>query len=443
MDGVNRSERFLSATMALCNEIAARLGCKRVSMGFLKGHGVHLRAISHTDAFSREMRSVQAIEMAMEECLDQDTEISHPAVDKAMYASRATAILSEEHGPSAVLSLPIRENGTVTAVLTLERTNEQPFDRLEEIETLRLICDLVAPRILGLSRSDRWLGARLASETRQHLQRMLGPGHAFVKLASALAFLMVALLATVKGDYRIKAPFTLEARHQQVVVAPFDTFSKSVLVEPGDEVEGGKSILGTLETAELRLSLAALKAEQLGYQKQMTASMRDRKTAEAQIARAQYDKVAAEIRLIEKRIEQAALVAPISGWVVSEDLKQEIGAPVEIGKILFEIASIDSLRAELYVPEASIGYIAEGQPGELAAVGHPDQKVRFVIERINPIAEVVNHQNVFSVRARILEPREWMRPGMEGQSRISAGKKAYLWIASHRLVNWLRMKLWV
>jgi hypothetical protein len=36
-----------------------------------------------------------------------------------------------------------------------------------------------------------------------------------------------------------------------------------------------------------------------------------------------------------------------------------------------------------------------------------------------------------------------MRPGMEGEARISAGEKSYIWIASHRLVNWLRMKLWV
>jgi hypothetical protein len=76
-------------------------------------------------------------------------------------------------------------------------------------------------------------------------------------------------------------------------------------------------------------------------------------------------------------------------------------------------------------------------------VGHPGQKVRFTIDRITPIAEVVDHQNVFRVRARISELLDWMRPGMEGEARISAGQKTYLWILSHRLVNWLRMKLWI
>ena len=443
LDVVNKSKRFLSAAMALCNEIATRLSCSRVSLGILKGRYVRVRAMSHTDTFGREMDVVQAIEAAMEECLDQDVEVIHPKGEAAMYADRASAKLSVCHGPSNVLSLPIREDGNVMAVMTLERSPKQPFNRLEEIETIRLICDLCSPRLLDLFRSDRWIGARMASRARKHAGMLLGHEHTWAKLGGVLVFLMAVFLATAKGDYRIKTAFALEAQNQQAVVAPFDTFTKSVSVEPGDRVEAGKSILGMLETSELRLKLAALKAEQLGYQKQMVASMRDRKTAEAQIAQAQSDKTAAEIRLIEKKIEQASLVAPITGWVVSEDLKQQIGAPVETGKILFEIAGIDSLRAELYVPESSIANVATGQDGELASIGHPDQKVQFVIERINPIAEVVNHQNVFRVRARLLENLEWMRPGMEGEARISAGKKSYLWIASHRLVNWLRMKLWV
>ena len=175
----------------------------------------------------------------------------------------------------------------------------------------------------------------------------------------------------------------------------------------------------------------------------MTAAMRDQKTAEAHIAEAQIQEVEARIRLIQSRIDQARLVAPIDGWVVSEDRKQSIGAPVETGEILFEIAGIDSLRAELYVPETAVTDLAVGQEGLLAAVGHPDQKIGFVIERINPIAEVIDNRNVFKVRTRILEQPEWMRPGMEGEAKISAGRKTYLWLATHRLVDWVRMKLWI
>ncbi len=443
LDAVNQTDRFLGVAMTLCNEMATRLECGRVSLGFLKGQRVEVQAMSHTDDFSRRMQAVQAIEAAMEECLDQDLEVIHPAAEAAPYASRAAARLSARQGPASILSLPLRAEGRTAAVMTLERSIDKPFTCLEEIETLRLTCDLCTPRLLNLHDHDRWFGARLAAEARQRLGSILGPEHTGVKLAAGLAFVALILLATLNGDYRVNAAFTFKARLQQAVVAPFESFTKEILAEPGDYVDGDKTLLGRLETAELRLKRAALMAEQLSYRKQMTAAMRDRKTAEAQIAQAQSDNVAAQIRLIERQIAQADLTAPISGWVVSEDLKQQIGAPVETGDILFEIARIDDLRAELYVPESSIARVMPAQTGELASVGHPDQKVGFVVERINPIAEVIDNQNVFRVQARLDEHREWMRPGMEGEAKIDAGQKSYLWIATHRLVDWLRLKLWI
>jgi len=440
---VNKSKHFLSASMSLCNELAQRIGCSRVSLGFLENRYVRLQAMSHTDIFRRKMKLVQDIEAAMEECFDQDVEILVPALSDASYVSRAAEKLSEAHGPAAVLSVPVRQNGEVSAVLTLERPPDQPFNKLEEIEAVRLACDLCALRLIELWETDRWFGARAASWSREKLAALLGPQHTWMKLTALCIFLFAAFAVFGKGSYRIEAPFAFEASVQQSVVAPFDSFLKTVLVDPGDEVLADKTILGKLETAELRLKLAMLKAEQLGYTKQRASAMRDGKTAEAQIAEAQIAKLAAEIRLHELHIEQATLVAPISGRIVSENLKRQLGAPVKTGEVLFEIAGIEQLRAELYVPEESIPQVHVGQQGELASVGHPDQKIPFVVERVTPIAEVVNQKNVFTVRATLFEKAPWMRPGMEGVAKISAGERRYVWIWSHRLTDWLRMKLWL
>lgn len=442
LDVVNRPDHFLSTAMALCNEIASRMHCSRVSLGMLHNRHVRVQAISHTDRFRREMQLVRDIEAAMEECLDQDLEVIYPAADNAVYASRVTAKLSINHGTAAVLSLPIRHNGEAFAVLTLERPVKRPFNTLDQIEAVRLLCDLCAPGLFRMYDQDRWVGARLALRARKYVARLLGPEHTWMKAGILTAVVMVIYLTYARGNYRIDAPFKFEAPLQQAVVAPFDTYLRDVSVDPGDEVSAGQNVLGLLDTSELRLELAALQAEYLGHRKQMTASMRDGKTAEAQIAEAQGEKVAAEIRLLELKIEKARLVAPITGRIVSEDLKRQIGAPVETGKILFEIARIESLRAELYVPEENIASVKVGQTGEMASVGHPDRKIRFVVERINPIADVVHSKNVFRVRARLHDQFEWMRPGMEGIAKIDVGEKSFIWIGTHRIVNWLRMKLW-
>ncbi|MBW2370827.1 MAG: HlyD family efflux transporter periplasmic adaptor subunit [Deltaproteobacteria bacterium] len=438
----SRTNRFMSAAMALCNEMSTRWQCSRVSLGFLKGRYVEIQAMSDTEKFSRKMVLLQDIETVMEECLDQDVEVLHPAQDTMATVNRAAKQFSNDHGPVALVSVPIRQDGQVRAVMTLERPPERVFT-ISEIETARLTCDLCASRLLELREHDRWVGARIAASMQKGIKQIFKPKHTLPKFLAASIFLVFLFLTCAKGLYRVESPFKFEATVQQTIVAPFDSYLKSVLVEPGDEVQSGETILGQLELSELRLELAALKAEQLGYQKQAAAAMRDRKTADAQIAQAQSDKVAAQISLMQARLGQGTLVAPITGRIISEDLKRQIGAPVETGAVLFEIAHIESLRAELYVPEDAISDVIKGQEGELVSVSHPNQKIPFVVERINPMADVVNQHNVFKVRAKLLSQHQWMRPGMEGVAKISVGKEPYVWIGSRRLVNWLRMKLWV
>ena len=442
LSAFNRSSRFIGATTALCNEIATRWQCSRVSLGFLQNRYVHVKAMSHTNDFSRKMRLVQDLEAVMEECIDQDLEIVYPSPDTMAFINRAAKEFSNDHGPQTLVSLPIRHKGHAFAVLTLERPADSSFS-VDEVEVARLTCDLCAARLMELREHDRWFGARIARRMHDYLAQLFKPKYTLHKCLATIVFLVLFFLLCAKGHYRVDSPFVFETTMQQAIVAPFDTYIKKVSVETGDKVVAGETVLGQLELSELRLELAALKAERIGFQKQNVAAMRDRKTADAQIAQAHIEKMSAKIRLLEERLHLGTLVAPITGRVISKDLKQQIGAPVKTGSILFEIAPITSLRAELYVPEDAISDIKLGQDGELLAVGHPNQKVPFVVERISPIADVVNQRNVFRVKVSLKAQQDWMRPGMAGVAKISIGKEPYVWIGSRRIANWLRMKLWL
>jgi len=441
---VNRQNRFKGSAMALCNEVACQWQCERVSVGLLKGRYIELAAMSHNEHFSRKMQLIQDIESAMEECLDQDCEILHPALPQATYISRATAGLSAKSaaGGLTILSLPLRLAGEVVGVVTAERPIDRPFD-LQEVEAIRLTCELCTPRLLSLYEHDRWIGARAKASARRALAALVGPEHTWAKVLAILLFAVILFLVFAKGQFRAEAPFVLEATYQQTICAPFDGFIKAVNVEVGDAVEQGKTTLAELDTAELRLQLAAAKADRAGYLKQFAAAMRDGETARAQIAQANADKVEAQIELFNYLIDQAKLVSPISGTVVKGDLKRQIGAPVKTGDVLFEVTPLESLRAELLVGEDEIFDVAVGQHGYLATASYPAQRIKFVVERVNPAAEVVNNRNVFKVRARLVETRPWMRPGMEGVAKVTIGKRRYAWIWTRKIVNWLRMKLWL
>ena len=439
---LNQQDKFASVAMTLCNEVASQWQCERVSLGFLEGRYVQLKAMSHTEDFSRKMKVVQDIESAMEECLDQDIEVLSPASDDDTYISRAADELSQRYGSQTVLSLPLRRSGEVIAVLTLERSADKAFSP-DEIETIRLTCELCTAGLKNLYEYNRWIGATIAVKMRNFFAGFLGTKHTLAKVLTILCFASIIFVVFVKGQFRPKASFILEAIQQQVIPAPFDGYIKSVEVEVGENVKGENSILATLDTAELRLQLAAAKAEKAGYLKQASAAMRDNETAQAQIARANADKAQAQIDLLNYQISQANLVSPISGIVVKGDLKRQIGAPVKTGDVLFEVCPLEALRAQLMVPEDLIFDIQVGQEGKLATASYPGQPIKFVVERINPMAEIVNRRNVFKVRVRLLETYPWMRPGMEGVAKVSVGKRRYIWIWTRKITNWIRMKLWL
>jgi multidrug efflux pump subunit AcrA (membrane-fusion protein) len=135
-------------------------------------------------------------------------------------------------------------------------------------------------------------------------------------------------------------------------------------------------------------------------------------------------------------------VPAVSGVVVEGDLKRRVGQAVTKGDVMFEIAQLDDLRARLEVPEDRIADVEVGQEGDLATASAPGVYHRFVVERIEPMAQVKEQKNVFGVRVRLLDTTTDLRPGTAGIAKIDAGKKPYAWIWTRQAVNWVRMKLW-
>ena len=439
---VNEHDRFAGAAMALCNELASRFQADRVSLGFLKGRYVHLRAMSHTEKFSRKMKLVQDIEAAQEECLDQDVEVLHPASPESTFVSRAAKELATRHGPTAILSLPLRREGKARGVLTLERPSDKPF-ALDEAESLRLICELCTARVVNLYEHDRWFGARLAAATRKGLALMVGPKHTWIKLLALLGCGLVVFMCVAEGQYRADGSFVLESTQVHLLSAPFDGTIETCNVHPGSPVEAGKTVLAEMDTRDLRKELFSLSSQKVAREKEADKARTEGKIGDAQVAEAHAQAVAARIDLLKSRLEKAKLISPVSGVVTKGDLEKQHRPPVKMGDTIFEVAPLENIRAELSVNEEDIAEVREGMEGELATATYPDRRIGFVVERINPVAEVVEQKNVFKVRVRLKDRPAWVRPGMEGVAKIDIDRRLYAEIWTRKLVNWIRMKLWL
>ena len=437
----NAHDRFFAAAVAVCNEIETICGATRVSVGFLRGRDIRLSAISHTEKIVRSMRLVRDIEGAMEESIDQDREVFTPAPPDSPAVDRAANELARKHGPASVCVLPLRIGGEPIGAICIERDANRPVS-LSEIESLRLACELLTPRLQDLSQHDRWIGARAAASIRKSAASWLGPTHTWAKLLAIACFAMIVFLVIAKGQHRVSAPFALQTIEQRVAPAPFDGYLESRTATIGDRVSAG-AVLATLDTSALLLERAEAFAGMQGFAAEADRARGSGKAADALIAEASARELQATVDLLDWRIERAVIRSPIDGVVVMGDLDAIIGAPVRAGDTLFVVAPIDALRAELSVDASQIADVRVGAEGMLATTADPSVRVWFVVTSIDPIALDEEAGGAFRVVAEISDSPGWLRPGMEGVAKIDAGSKRYAWLWSHRLVDWVRMRLWI
>ncbi len=432
-------ERFVAFAMALCNLLASRFKAGRVSIGMLRGNFVQLVAMSQTEKIVRKMRLVRDIEEAMEECLDQDVDILVPVTGNVI--TRAASHLIAAHGSGSMLAMPLRRRGP-RAVLLLEFENGRSAAAVD-IAALRAAADLLTPRLLDLYRYDRWFGARWLYNWRSSLAKLLGPSHTWIKAAAIGVTGFLAWACFARGTFYITAGFTLEPVRQAQIIAPFNGYIKRVFVRPGDNVIANRTELIQLHTSRLRDQLAAAQAQKAAYSKQAQVADARGKIADMQIADESMNIAAAKIRLLRRQIAYAAITSPVSGVVLSGNLRRRIGEAVHLGDVLMRVAPIAPLNARVNILESDILYLKNGQTGSLATASYPSDRIPISVVYIDPLAIVRHKQNVFRVRVVIRHPPAWLRPGMQGTARINAGRRRYIWIWTRGLINWIRMKFWL
>ena len=164
--------------------------------------------------------------------------------------------------------------------------------------------------------------------------------------------------------------------------------------------------------------------------------------ANAQAAVKREEALAAELLLLDIRVNDMTIRAPFDGVVVSGDQSQNIGGAVRRGDVLFEIAPQGRYRVDLQVDERDIAEIAAGGAGTLVASAIPDRSFAIEVDRITPVAEAVDGANVFRVEARLAEDPGPLRPGMRGVVKLDVDRRLMIEIWTRSLIDWLRLTLW-
>jgi RND family efflux transporter MFP subunit len=221
---------------------------------------------------------------------------------------------------------------------------------------------------------------------------------------------------------------------RRFVAAPLAGTLERAWVLPGAEVTAGQ-VLALLDGRELRWELAGLEAELGRVQKQQEVALVRQESAAAQQAGLELQRLELKRALLTHRLANLEIRSPTTGVVVSGDLSTSQHAPVETGQVLFEVAPLAAMSAELAVPEADASYVQPGQPVRLALEASPRTAWRGTIDSLRPRAEQRDGQNVLVAEVRIDNCDGQLRPGMSGRGRITCGDRLIGWILFHKPVE--------
>ena len=435
-----KERRVGSSALAVVNEIAVRLQCDRVSIGLEKAGSIEVQAISDTATFDRRTNLVRLIGEAMDEVLDLEIALVYPPFDSDEIGVIAHAELAGECKDIGICSVPLLDDGHAVGVLTLERSTGIAFDR-QVVELCKTIGMLLGPLFALKRENERGVLQRMREFAGDGARALFGPRHPGAKLIALLVLGIVVFFSVVTGEYRVSSKTVIEGAVQRAAVAPFEGFIAESLVRAGDTVKKGQ-VLVRLDDKDLKLERMRWVSEREQAQRKFWQAASSQERASMSIIAAQVDQAQAQLSLVEEKLTRASLVAPFDGMVVAGDLSQLQGSPVELGKMLFEIAPLNAYRVILQVDERDIAEIRVGQQGELALSGIPYETMRFAVKQITPISTSQDGRNFFRVEAQIDKPSERLRPGMEGVGKVLVGERRLIWVWTHSLMDWLRLWIW-
>lgn len=445
---ISKAAKYTSGVemaFALVSSLRSKLGCEQAAIGTADGPRVKIQAVSGLDEVSDKAEAVRLMSDAMGEAADRGQRIvcqngakKEEAVDKGY---RVHKTWYDRLGGACVASIPLDAGDGAKMVVSMRRRPELPFNK-EELDSIETLMAPYAPAFGLIDRANRSLYAH-ASKSAKTTSRNLFKPQGWGRKVFALALLSgLAWFAFGTMGYHVNAPATVRPTTVRHIGAPLEGTLTAAFVTAGDRVTEGQ-VLALFDDSDLQVQRDQLKAEVSIAQINENRALSEGNGVEAELARA--EKVLAQSRLasVDRKIEQARIVAPFDGIVMNGDLRSRIGESMPLGTAMFEIADESGWTVDVQMPQRVATELQAGGIGNFAPNAKPEQLIDLQVTRVQPLAQPVDGKTVYITEAELSNAGEWIKPGMEGMARVEFGRRPVWWIASHRMVNYFRTNFWL
>jgi len=431
---------------SLTNNLRNKLNCRTVALGMVMRRRVKLLCLSGLDNVHAQSPGAVCIRGAMEECID----FGEPIVSQEgeAWSAAGTNVDHRLHKQwhsaarlAAVASIPLTAGDECVAVVSMQHRCGSAFTH-DDIQRIRSAIEPFAAALVLLKRAQRGVIRHLWESAHDWLATLVRPRRYGLKITSVLIPLLLCYFLFGSMAYEVRVPCVVQPVQLRHVTAPYDAVLASVLVTAGDRVRAG-DLLCELDHRDLDLQRNELAAELAVAEQEMQRAMAEDSPVEVRLTQAKMRLLQERLATFDRRIEQAAIRSPIDGTVIEGDLRESVGVVFVQGQPLFQVAPAGSWKLELEIPESAATDVVVGLAGRFASHARPETTRAIRIDRIRPNAVVRDNCVVFVAEADVEIDPTWMRPGMEGVAKVEVGPRPVWWVSLHRVIDYLRLHLWL
>ncbi len=431
---------------SITNNLRNRISADQVLLGIVKRRNVKIISISGQDEVEMRSPDIAIVHEAMEECLDMNQTVVYqpeaPDTDeKVNTGHRLHKQWHEASGRAAVVSMPLHVGDECSAILSIRRDAAHPF-RGDELQKIQELAEPYTAAISLIDRANRNILSHTLDSGRKACSDLLRP-EGWLKRAM-LAGLVLLLGWFVFGNmtYHVSVSAKIVPAQVRHLATPENATLVAVSAKQGDQVRKN-DLLCEFDQQDLLLEHDQLTSQlQIAQLEKQNAESR-RSDFDVRLAQANIALLQAKLKILDRKINQYTIRAPFEGLIVQGDLSERVGEALPIGEPLFELAPARKWKLELEIPETMAADVTRGLTGCFATKAKPDVTHEISVAQVNPQAEVSKTRNVYFAQADVQMEEPWIKSGMEGVAKIQVDRRPVWWIVSHRIINFVRLHLWL
>jgi len=435
------------------------IGCERLVVWIDPQIKRGLRAVSGVDKPDRRAVLMQTLENLSKYCLEIKKPIvaSRQGLAELPEEDKLTVLLKDYFNASQLDQIflqPIKGRDEYLGVVVAEGFPEEGSTNLAGLITavskhgaiaLQNALEMASvPLVRPMARLKK-----IKKDTKKRQKWLTGLA---IGLAALVLLMFVPWTIKIDCDCRL-TPVTLRRIESQLDGVQIIRILKTAGPVQKDEV------IAQLDDLNLRTQLVSLQSE---YRQAEIERDQAKGSIVEEIAFLKMEKLKNQMDFVKWQIEMCQIKAPISGTILTEDLKKHEGLTVKKGDLICELADLEQWQLLLEAPQEEIDWVRRGVEHyqqetkktanvEFLLAAFPQHQLQAIMDRPQQVAQqakIKEKGNIFEIRLDVspeqLRPvAGGLRDGMVGRAKIATVAKPLGYVLLRKVIRFFRMTLFL